>query len=597
MPVATKRKRSRKTTFKTNPYPVQEPKTIQQTTTNPFTFGPDLKTSSFSNRQNITNGGNPVFQFPIPNHDPHKATLLNDEVDMYFPRKHFLSKYQMLNDLLENIIIKPIPTDKIIPPRLFPIAFVDGMPYEKKRAELLKDVKTSEAVKPKSQDDRVELNRNDEKKNGVANLHSDQTKRELKKETEDNEEAMPNVKSEVVDDSTSSVDLKEEEHENKMPKGGKDKSKHNAEKSDAKPSRKNVTGVGTGASVNDINDDLSDYDPDVEGYQIPYPKDSPETTKVINDYLKSRMNIKFRTDFLFGDLETMRMQESALAETEKATQQKVEELFDFGEKFNYNMKAIDDLHQKFLSYTAGAVEECERKVNEIESVLKIKFKKRLVDSNEKRQFKTKAFDSFKTGLTAEEYNNQFKKANLGANIPQSLPSALPLQQTENNESVVPGESTDDKLSHNTQASPTSQLSIEQSASMSFSPHDLVAANEEATLVSASQSQRQDISPSLPLAHRHAAVADQITGQNHMDLVPQDASQLNDHVSDVEKGLTSTDLVEDLTKKSSSNDMNTFLKSQNNFDFENEMLYDSGDFNNDDNDGDFGSLSNEVFLNM
>lgn len=88
MPVATKRKRSRKTTFKTNPYPVQEPKTIQQNTTNPFTFGPDLKTSSFSNRQNITNGGNPVFQFPIPNHDPHKATLLNDEVDMYFPRKH-----------------------------------------------------------------------------------------------------------------------------------------------------------------------------------------------------------------------------------------------------------------------------------------------------------------------------------------------------------------------------------------------------------------------------------------------------------------------------------------------------------------------------
>ncbi|GAV29617.1 hypothetical protein PMKS-003118 [Pichia membranifaciens] len=598
MPVATKRKRSRKTTFKTNPYPVQEPKTIQQNATNPFTFGPDLKTSSFSNRQNITNGGNPVFQFPIPSVDPHKATLLNDEVDMYFPRKHFLSKYQMLNDLLENIIIKPIPTDKIIPPRLFPIAFVDGMPYEKKRAELLKDVKTSEVVKPKSQDDRVELNRDDEKKNGGATLQLDQTERELKKETEDNEEATPNAKSEVVNDSTSSIDRKEEENKNEMSKDGKDKSKHNAENSDAKSSKKNVTGIGTVASVNDIDDDLSDYDPDVGRYQVPYPKDSPETTKVINDYLKSRMNIKVRTDFLFGDLETMRMQENALAETETATQQKVEEPFEFSERFNYNMNAIDDLHQTFLSYTASSAEGCESKVNEIESVLKTKFKTRLVDSNEKRQFKTQAFDSIKTGLTAEAYNDQFKKANLEANsIPQSLSSATPLLQTENNESVVPGESTDDKISHNTQTSPTSRLSIEQSASISFSPHDLVAANAEGTLVSASQSQTQDISPSLPLAHGHTAVANQIPGQNHMNLVPQDASQLNDHVSDVEKGLTSTDLVEDLTKKPSSNDMNTFLKSQNNFDFENEMLYDSGDYNNDDNDGDFGSLSNEVFLNM
>lgn len=586
MPVATKRKRSRKTTFKTNPYPVQETKTIQQSTSNPFTFGPDLKTSSFSNRQNITNGGNPVFQFHIPNVDPHKATLLNDEVDMYFPRKHFLSKYQMLNDLLENIIIKPIPTDKIIPPRLFPIAFVDGMPYEKKRAELLKDV--SEIAKHKSQDDLVDL-KNDEKSQD-ANLTLDQTKNEIKTEIEDNKEAAPKLNSGVVTDFNTTQERKKEENKNEVSKDGKNNSKNDSGKYDVNLKNED----GTRAFVKDIEDDLSDYDPDFDGYQIPYPKDSTETKKVINDYLKSRMKIKVRTDFLFGDLETMKMQEYSLAEIEKETQQKGQEPFEFGERFNYNMKAIDDLHQTFLSYTANSIEECENKVSEIESDLKSKFKKRFVDSNEKNQFKTQAFDSFKTGLTVEDYNSQFKKVSLQANdIPQNLSSALSLQT--NASSIVGGENSDVKIDRNPGASPTSQILIEPPASISFSPRDLVATNEEATLVSTSQNQEQNISPSLPLAHGDTAVADQISGQGSMDLVPQDPSEINDHVSDVEKG--SQDLVTDLTKKTSSNDMNNFLKSQNNFDFENEMLYDSADFNNDDNDDDFGSLSNEVFLNM
>lgn len=586
MPVATKRKRSRKTTFKTNPYPVQEAKTIQQSTSNPFTFGPDLKTSSFSNRQNITNGGNPVFQFHIPNVDPHKATLLNDEVDMYFPRKHFLSKYQMLNDLLENIIIKPIPTDKIIPPRLFPIAFVDGMPYEKKRAELLKGV--SEIAKHKSQDDLVDL-KNDEKSQD-ANLTLDQTKNEIKTEIEDNKEAAPKLNSGVVTDFNTTQERKKEENKNEVSKDGKNNSKNDSGKYDVNLKNED----GTRAFVKDIEDDLSDYDPDFDGYQIPYPKDSTETKKVINDYLKSRMKIKVRTDFLFGDLETMKMQEYSLAEIEKETQQKGQEPFEFGERFNYNMKAIDDLHQTFLSYTANSIEECENKVSEIESDLKSKFKKRFVDSNEKNQFKTQAFDSFKTGLTVEDYNSQFKKVSLQANdIPQNLSSALSLQT--NASSIVGGENSDVKIDRNPGASPTSQILIEPPASISFSPRDLVATNEEATLVSTSQNQEQNISPSLPLAHGDTAVADQISGQGSMDLVPQDPSEINDHVSDVEKG--SQDLVTDLTKKTSSNDMNNFLKSQNNFDFENEMLYDSADFNNDDNDDDFGSLSNEVFLNM
>lgn len=115
MAVAPKKSKNRKA-FRNVPY---EPQGLERTgNKSTLEYNAALKKSPFTNHDNIKQGKNPVFTFPVPMGDPLKGSLLNDEVDMHFPRKHFLNKFQLYNDLLENVISKPIPVDKIIPPNL-----------------------------------------------------------------------------------------------------------------------------------------------------------------------------------------------------------------------------------------------------------------------------------------------------------------------------------------------------------------------------------------------------------------------------------------------------------------------------------------------
>lgn len=587
MPVAMKKKRSRKASFRANPYPAQEPKVTQLHANNPFAFNPSLKTSSYSNRENIVNGGNPIFQFPIPHIDPHKATLLNDEVDMYFPRKHFLSKYQMLNDLLENIIIKPIPADKITPPRLFPIAFVDGMPYEKKKEELLKDVKKPDILQAKPQEEVKAVATVTENMSPKPNENEVQLKSEeeisKKDKTNCNSETETNkveTTEEKLDPAISKNNLKDDNDDYTAKKHGK---------VDADKTEPETTNI-------DEDSNLSDYDPDFDGNEITCPKESAEESKVIFDYLTSRVNMKVRNDFLFGNLETMKMQEKLLAEIEKKVQEDLQKSLDLGERLGFNVQAIDDLHKTFLNYTANSVEEAEKELKIIESRLESKFKQKYVESAEVRQFKTNAFDALKTGITPDEYIERLKKSDLQKDNAHSegTTSILLQKPLQASEDIITDDSTKEKITPLAPSESDGRLLVEQTDSLDFNtlPHDLTT-GESGTLTTASQTQQRELPAALSLAQKDTLVSDQIPGQDSIALVQQNASQINSHRPDVEKD--TTDLDEDLNKKQS--DMNAFLKAQNNFDFDNEMLYDPGDFNNDDNDDDFGSLSNEVFLNM
>lgn len=454
MAAVQKKKKSRKSsTYKSNPYPANDSKNIDSGNT--LLFGPTFKSSNLSNSQNILNGSNPILQFPIPNIDPMKATLLNDEVDMYFPRKHFLTKYQMLNDLIENILIKPIPTDKIIPPRLFPIAFVEGMPYEKKKLELLSNIKKEVPTKENQQDIEKPI---------------------------DNSSTKDNIKIDKID-------------------------------------------------KNDIDNDesLSDYDPDFDGnHPNIYPEPTEEETKIIDSYLDSRKNIKERTDFLFGDLGTMKMQETSLIEDENKIEESLKQSAELSDKYKYNIKVLDNLRGMYLKYTANSIQQNEKELNEIEEDIKSKFKTKFTDTNKIKKFKTKAFDSIKVEISLDEYNQKFKK--------QPLQSAISF--------------------------PENSLPVNDENS-------LAQPNFEGNMMT--ENKQQDIkTPIVPLP------ADSNLGVT--EAVKDSTNEVADDV---------------LGKKENSN------SDLNNFDFENEMLYESQDFNNNDNDNDedFGSLSNEVFLNM
>lgn len=538
-PSVQKKRRSRKASYKPHPYPTEDPKHLPHAT-NIFAFNSALKTSTFTNSQNVANGGNPVFQFPIPNIDPMKATMLNDEVDMYFPRKHFLTKFQMLNDLVENIIIKPIPTDKIVPPRLFPIAFVEGMPYEKKKAELLQHVKKVQTAKEK---------------------------RALEKKA-------------------------------------------------AEAAKRNREAHSDPANVDD--DNLSDYDPDFDSYQIPEPEETEEEIKIIDDYLTSRKNVKDRTDFLFGDVGTMKMQEKTLAEAERLEKEMLEKGPDFGDKFQYNMKVLEDLHKVYTKFTANSISECQKKVEEVEGDIKEKYNTKFVESDKIKQFKTSAFDSVKVEISLDEYNQKFKAATVKPNIPMGMSAS----QLPNNMSPV-SQQQQQQQPHNQQqdqqqiaapppppssSPPPSAQQQQQPPStqhiMSTIPdHPLPIVSELSSAHPVTFPTEQEIPPQLPTtttttttshtkspeatATTTAAVATATVSASTQPILPESTA----NPANMED--------EDLLRKQSTittatNDMNTFLK-----DFGNDMLYESGDFNNgdDDDNDDFGSLSNEVFLNL
>lgn len=507
MAVIQRRKRSRKSTYKNTPYPTKEQKNAHSSTT--FSFGPTFKSSNLGNNQNTINDSHSIFQFPIPKVDPVKATMMNDEVDIYFPRKHFLTKYQMLNDLVENIVIKPIPTDKIIPPRLFPIAFVEGMPYEKKKAELLRNLKKEPKIELKT-----------EPKTQVT---------------------------EKINDEKISIDNKDNI--------GKTKSEKNEEK--------------------DIDENLSDYDPDFDDTPVSGP-DETEESKIIDDYLNSRKNIKERTDFLFGDLGTMKMQENSLNELENTLKEELNKSPDVGERFKYNIKHIDDLHNSFLKFTAKSIDGLDAELNEIESNIGKKFNIKFTDKNQIKQFKTNMFDTIKVGISLDEYNNKYKKQKQNINsITHSNSKDYEIPQNEqqnifaNNVSTL---NTSDSLINGTK-------DIGQAST-------LLSNQQTNSIIDSKQEVQPHISQTIPVIPQSQLPPTSDFGTATM------TNNIDNNNIDKNENNINVDNDDDISKKQSS-DLNQF-------DFDNDMLYESADFNNQNNDNDnddFGSLGNEVFLNM
>lgn len=505
MAVIQRRKRSRKSAYKSTPYPTQEQKNVHSSNT--FSFGPTFKSSNLGNSQNTNNDSHSILQFPIPKIDSLKATMMNDEVDIYFPRKHFLTKYQMLNDLVENILIKPIPTDRIIPPRLFPMAFVEGMPYEKKKAELLRNIKK-------------------------------EPKTELK----------PEIKTQVIENIN--------DEKNNMDKKDNNETKKNEEK-------------------NEIDENLSDYDPDFDDTQVSGPEEM-EAAKIIDDYLNSRKNIKERTDFLFGDLGTMRMQENSLNELEKSAEEELSQSPDIGERFKYNIKLIDDLRNSFLKFTANSIDELDSHLNKIETNIHTKFGMKFTDTNQVKQFKNNIFDTIKVGISLDEYNTKYKKQNQDIKS-ISDNNSKGFEVSQNDQPNIFG----DNIS-----------TLNTSTSLVNGTKNI----EEATTLLSNQQINIAIDSKQEI-HPHISLENSIVTQSQLpptsDFGTGNLTSNNDNNIDKNGNNINGANDDDINKKQPSSDLNQF-------DFDNDILYESADFNNDNNDNDnddFGSLGNEVFLNM
>ena len=314
MPVITKRKKGRKPhAHKQEPYPDLQRSTNQnEPNITELSYEGSLKSSKYTDPEKIKNGGNPVFQFPIPKNETLKPTILNDEVDMYFPRKHFLSKFQIYNELLNNVMLKYIPTEKIIPPRLFPLPFVEGVPFEKKKAFLLENFTKNETP---------------------------------------------------------------------IGKDGKERAKREL---------------------------------------------SEQEREVLERYVQERVLAKQPTDFLFGDLQTMKMLEKNLADDANSTP--VTKL-EMGEMYNYSMNKLDELHNMINKFTAGSIDDCEKQLIDIEKELNNKFKRKYVESEKIKQFETNAFDPVKRGITLEEYNARKVRSvpQSQIQIQQQIQQQIPMQ--------------------------------------------------------------------------------------------------------------------------------------------------------------------------
>lgn len=90
---------------------------------------------------------NQVPTIAIQPANPRETLHLNDEVDMYIPRKHVLRKFKTCSDLMNNIFLKPYSLEVIEPPALFPDPVFAGVKLEDKKREIVQRVSGREWIK------------------------------------------------------------------------------------------------------------------------------------------------------------------------------------------------------------------------------------------------------------------------------------------------------------------------------------------------------------------------------------------------------------------------------------------------------------------
>ncbi|TID28527.1 hypothetical protein CANINC_002400 [Pichia inconspicua] len=309
MAATHKSKKQKKSSNKLNSYSDNIQDGNSQKKTDDFTFSSKLKTSIYSTPENIDIGKNPVFQFPIPQIEPGKANLMNDEVDMHFPRKHFFRKFQTNFELLDNIIMKPIPVNKIKPPTLFPSPIIDGTSWETKKRTLFDSSKDSNSTSAtRKNTPKYEPNHKSNSNTAMDTVN------EIKSETGKGSEEK---------------DIKEETFD---------------------------------------EDNLSDYDPDFESQSPKHTNElSEQQSRLVDAYINTRMQMKSSNDFYFGDLKTMKLQEQNFSRALKNIENSKDDEPTIGNHFELTKDLLNKLDIEFHNYTAANIEVFETKINEIES--------------------------------------------------------------------------------------------------------------------------------------------------------------------------------------------------------------------------------------
>lgn len=570
MKVAAKRKRSKKSNYKPHSYEESDVQNVTNTSDG-LEFNASFKHLIFENKRRKDDSGNPIFHFPIANSEPQETTVWNDEVDMYFPRKHFLTKYQMSHDLLDNIIMKPIPIEKIIPPRLFPIPFIEGMPYEKRKIELLKNIPKKATDENKTTAVQPDKKEEVEEGNEVKELA---TEMEVNKLVEDSntveDKGIDNVSDKNKDTSNKDIndtnnDSKvinvEDKEKIKFESDAVDKSENISEK-DEQISKEDINQQSNKIqSSNDSEENLSDYDPDFDGYQTPYPTKTKEEVEFLDKYIESRMNSKQPTDFFFGDTQTMKVQERILAQRVEDLRSSLGQSSDISDKYKYNIHALDELHLSFLSHTAETLEMSDQLVESIEMNIKTEFKQKFIDVEKVKQFSTKVFDSVKVGITSDEYNKKYKKK-------------LIIKDDSNKANVLNNNITTNII------------------------HDNI--NPDMNITTSHPNINSIQNQNIPMQNIQQELQPQTSSNFQMQLPPQHAlGQMQQGPLKSEMAMdTQIPMAQPMGNPATQEQQDQLVPTQNgvqNFEFDNNMLYEPGDFDNDDDE--FGSLSNEVFLNM
>lgn len=375
-----KSKKQKKSSHKSDHYGDGIPHGHAHKVVDDFHFNSTLKHSMYSDPQRTESGSNPAFKFPIPPIDIGKANMMNDEVDMYFPKKHFFRKFHANFDLLDNILMKPIPLPRIIPPSLFPAPIIDGTVWPKKKEALLKGINEN---------------------------------------TEENTEKVPE----------NSLDSRQNKPENNLSNtditAGKAENKAD-EKVDEKEQPIKDTDIEKEPNFDEEN--LSDYDPDFEGYQKPYPKPSDKECRLVDAYINTRIRMKSANDFYFGDLHTMKLQEQTLHREVRKLETAEQPLYNVSERYKYTVDQIEDLDLEFRKYTAESVDKFEKKLIDVETKLATKYEVQYIETTPYRQFKTEQFDSIKSVISLEEYEERKK--------PKQVVSAEPIREMVSNNFVV-----------------------------------------------------------------------------------------------------------------------------------------------------------------
>lgn len=353
MAATHKSKKQKKSSNKLNSYSDNIQDGNSQKKTDDFTFSSKLKTSIYSTPENIDIGKNPVFQFPIPQIEPGKANLMNDEVDMHFPRKHFFRKFQTNFELLDNIIMKPIPVNKIKPPTLFPSPIIDGTSWETKKRTLFDSSKDSNSTSAtRKNTPKYEPNHKSNSNTAMDTVN------EIKSETGKGSEEK---------------DIKEETFD---------------------------------------EDNLSDYDPDFESQSPKHTNElSEQQSRLVDAYINTRMQMKSSNDFYFGDLKTMKLQEQNFSRALKNIENSKDIEPTIGNQFELTKDLLNKLDTEFHNYTAANIEVFETKINEIESEIEKECKVRYKVVEQYKQFQVNSFDYLKTSVTYGEYED-LKKSKL-----------------------------------------------------------------------------------------------------------------------------------------------------------------------------------------